>query len=137
MGRGIKSKNCIVRNLFEIIIYINGVKSSVAFLVIDLAKFWTGLRVYNQIEKDTIAIEIIVNLSKGMSSISHENNATSKSSNALANTLNIEFNDFKNKLVQIPINALFNIMNITLGWSTWLSESYENVLPKLFELILK
>lgn len=67
-----------------------------------------------------------VNESNGIPNIIHDSTPVNMSSSALANVLSMELSDFKNRLVTIPIAALFAIISKTLRLNTRLNESYEN-----------
>lgn len=96
--------------------------------------FCTGFLEYSKTAKLTIAIEITVFALIGILNRSQQNIAVNISSIALANVFNIEFKFFKKKLVIIPTNALFNIINITIGCTNTLLLTLLNILLKLFFL---
>lgn len=80
-----------------------------------LARFTTGFWAYNTVAADTMKMAITVYMSIAMPKIIQHSTAVNISSSALAKVFRIEFKLRRNRLVTIPMAALFTTMISTPG----------------------
>ena len=95
-----------------------------------LARFTTGFWAYNTVAADTMKIAKTVYMSIAIPKIIQHNTAVNISSKALANVFKMEFKFLRNRLVTIPMAALFTTMiktpgckmaEMLLGWKALVS----------------